>query len=244
MKIDVCGITNQGRVRSENQDSLIIDEELNLYCISDGMGGLAYGKITAEIVRDKMIAYFRLLNEKKIEINCEVIKILLKKISHSIQIMGNVENGSTLYGATLTGMILKDNKAYIMNVGDSRVYKYNQQLIQLTKDQSVVQYMIDKGKINECEAKTHPMRNAILEFMGKAPYIKPSICEIELNDQDIYCICSDGLFSMIDESKIQEIIESNQTLEEKCHQLVNEANIAGGKDNISVILVKIERSNL
>ena len=243
MKINVAGISDQGKVRSENQDCLIINEELNLYCVSDGMGGLAYGKATAEIVKDQMNLYFDLLNKKNLEINCENVENIIKKISHNIQIMGNVEYGQTLYGATLTGIVLKEEKAILMNVGDSRVYRYyDGNLVQLTKDQSLVQRFVDQGRISQEQAKVHPMRNMILEFMGKAPNVHPLVNEIDLNDQEIYCICSDGLFSMVSESRIQEILESNQCLNDKCQQLVSEANEAGGKDNISIIL--IERSTL
>ena len=239
MKINVAGLSDQGKTRNENQDCLIISKSSNLYCVSDGMGGLPYGKVTAEIVRDRLKASFMLMKQAGVEINCENIEKTIKKISHHIQTMGNVYNGVTLYGATLTGMCISDDKVFIMNVGDSRVYRYsNHELTQLTKDQSLVQYWIDKGKLSEDEAKTHPMRNAILEFMGKAPEVKPFIDEIECHDHDIYCICSDGLFSMIDESRIKEILENNQVLEEKCQQLVLEANDAGGKDNITVLLVE------
>ena len=241
MEINVASYTDKGKVRKENQDCLIVSEDLNLYCVSDGMGGLEYGKVTAEIVRDQLILYIKLLKDKKLDITCETIEKLLCKISQNIQMMGNVEYGHTLYGATLTGLLIHDNKAFIMNVGDSRVYKLcNHQFVQLTKDQSLVQYWVDLGKISEIEAKNHPRRNIILEFMGKASEIHPGVNEFEISNNEIYCICSDGLFSMIEESRIQEILESNLSLDNKCQQLIDEANIAGGKDNISVVLVEVK----
>lgn len=244
MKINTAYLTDQGKIREENQDCIIIDKNIHLYCVSDGMGGLPYGKVTAEIVRDQMIAYFRLLIEKKIEITIEVIENILKKISHHIQTMGNVENGVTLYGATLTGILVVEDQVFVMNVGDSRVYQYKDATFtQLTKDQSLIQYLIDNHKISKSEVHIHPMRNAILEFMGKPPKIKPSVFTLKCTDGETYCICSDGLFSMVEEVSIQKVLENDLTLNEKCHQLVDEANHAGGKDNISIILVEIERSH-
>ena len=241
MEIQVASCCDQGKIRKENQDCLIIDEKNHLYCVSDGMGGLAYGKATAEMVKDQLPVYIRQIKERKLPIDEDSLEIIIKKISQNIQMMGNVFNGETLYGATLTGILIQEEKSLIMNVGDSRVYRYkNHELIQLTKDQSLVQYWIDKGKLTKEKAKTHDMRNVILQFMGKAPYVDPLVEEIQIQENEIYCICSDGLFGMIEESQIQEILENNQTLEEKCFDLVNKANQAGGKDNISVILVEIK----
>ncbi len=242
MNIQISSISDIGKVRTDNEDCLIISEESRLYCVSDGMGGLAYGKVTAEIVREQMLAYFHLLNENNIEITSEKINDIIKKISQHISMMGNVFGGETLYGATLTGLAFSEDKAYVFNVGDSRVYRCNTNgLTQLTKDQNLITHMIDTGKIDKLKAKTHSLRNVVLEFMGKPPFVKPDVFEIEINNHDIYCICSDGLFSMVDEQEIQDILMSDLTLDDKCQQLVDKANAAGGKDNISVILLELRK---
>ena len=241
MKIKVASRCDQGRDREENQDCLILDYNHHLYCVSDGMGGLPYGKVTAQIVSEQMLTYTQLLIDKEIDFDINNLELMIKKISTSIQQMGNVEGGNTLYGATLTGLLINDKKAFVMNVGDSRVYRYkDSKLVQLTKDQSLVQYWIDKGRFTKEQVKNHPMRNAILEFMGKAPHINPQIDEIKISNNETYCICSDGLFGMLEDEQIQDILNNNLSLEDKCHRLVDMANDAGGKDNISVILVEIK----
>lgn len=242
MIIEVSSLSDIGKVRDDNEDCLIISDSSHLYALTDGMGGLAYGKVAAEIVRDQMLTYFQLMKENNVVITCEVLEKVIKKISEYIQKMGNVFGGCTLYGATLTGLVINDEKGFLMNVGDSRVYRYNQEgLVQLTKDQNLLTHLIDTGKVTEEQRNSSLIRNVVLEYMGKAPFVKPNISEIDIKDEDVFCICSDGLFDTVEEKGIEDILMSPLSLDEKCNQLVKCANDAGGKDNISVILVKIRK---
>ena len=102
---------------------------------------------------------------------------------------------------------------------------------------------MDTGKITDANKNSSYIRNVVLEFMGKAPFVKPNITEIDIKNEDIFCICSDGLFAMIEENDIQDILMNSLSLEQKCKQLVQKANDVGGKDNISVILVKVRKED-
>ncbi len=245
MKYQYYACSDIGKVRRENQDCLIVKEENHLFAVSDGMGGLAYGKETAEMVRDLLFAFCENveLQNKSDEQICDTIFNTIQYNSRLIQEIGNRPYERAQYGATLTGFILIEEKAVVFNVGDSRVYtkKKEEPLIQLTKDQSWIQRLLDDGAITKEEAKTHPMRSGILEFMGKYPSIQPQVLIHEIEEEETLCACSDGLSGMVEDDEIQEILGQDSTAEEMAETLMQRALRAGGRDNISIVIWKRER---
>jgi len=143
--------------------------------------------------------------------------------------------GTTLVAATVT-----EDKLFIANVGDSRLYllKKNGQMRQMTQDHSLVEEMILKGELDRKDAKYHPKKNVITRALGAAEQVIPDFYEIEAEEMEYILMCSDGLTNMVEEISMKEILLMQElSLEEKARKLVETANENGGKDNISVILI-------
>jgi len=148
-------------------------------------------------------------------------------------------------GATLTGAAVKDDKLDLVQVGDSRAYVMRGHQIRLaTKDQSLVQQLVDVGQISEAEAETHMFRNVILQALGAQNELTPATARIQLRKGDLLLLCSDGLSGKLRNEEIREIISAAEDLGAACSALVAEANNRGGEDNITVVLARFTGDEL
>ena len=240
MKINYYGLTDIGQKRKTNQDSFICNDILGLFAVSDGMGGLAYGKQTSEEVIRLLNTFisFEDFNDLNDEEAIDLLKDILIEINTHIIEMGNIENRTPLYGATLTGVFIKDENIIVFNIGDSRVYQMRQEKLQrITADDSLLQTILNaEVEIDEDEMKA--AAGILLQFMGMYPSVIPSIKIYPFHHHDTICICSDGLTSMLDDHKIEEILKQNISIKDKTAQLIQMANEAGGEDNITAIVIE------
>ena len=139
-------------------------------------------------------------------------------------------------GTTLEVCLIYNNKAYIGHVGDSRIYRIRKEVIRkLTKDHSYVQQLVEDKKITREEAKTHPKKNMLTKALGCTPYVEPDLRARNFEKGDIFIMCSDGLTNMVEEKRIYELVKED--VNTAVDKLINEANMAGGYDNITVILI-------
>jgi PPM family protein phosphatase len=149
-------------------------------------------------------------------------------------------------GATLTGAAIREDKLDLVQVGDSRAYVVRGDQIRLaTKDQSLVQQLVDVGQISEEEAETHMFRNVILQALGAQTELTPATARIQLRQGDVLLLCSDGLSGKLRNEEIRQIVaESGSDLGAACQALVAAANDRGGEDNITVVLARFTGSDL
>ena len=137
---------------------------------------------------------------------------------------------------TLTMCILDGSRLGVIHVGDSRAYRINKVgMEQLTKDHSLVQVLVDEGKITSVEASVHPQKNVITRALGTDDIVQPDLYDYQVTSEDVILICSDGLYNMVDEGAIREIVLTH-SLEDATKELINLANHNGGNDNITVVL--------
>jgi PPM family protein phosphatase len=154
---------------------------------------------------------------------------------------GRAVPGVAEMGTTLTMAGILDGFLYLAQVGDSRGYLLRGGvLVQLTRDQSMVQELLDAGAISEAEARASPRRNVILQALGTEPRVKPVVTYQELRRGDLILLCSDGLSGPLDDSRIAGLLEAPHTLQRLCTDLIEAANAAGGPDNITVVLARVE----
>ena len=145
-------------------------------------------------------------------------------------------------GTTLVAMLAIDDKAYIINVGDSRAYvAENNAILQITKDHSYVQYLVDTGKITEDEAKNHPNKNIITRSVGVMENVKPDIFRMSLNKNQTILLCSDGLSNYVNDDALLQCLSSDTQIESKVKILVEQAKLGGGSDNITALIIQYER---
>jgi protein phosphatase len=143
-------------------------------------------------------------------------------------------------GATLALLVLRERTGFVAHMGDSRVYLFrNGRLQQLTTDHSLVSLLQSTGEITAEEARTHPARNRITRHVGMERALYPDVQSLELCDGDRLLLCTDGLNGMIDDDRIAEILNSGEDPEQACASLVDAANAAGGRDNVTALIVDL-----
>jgi serine/threonine protein phosphatase PrpC len=166
-----------------------------------------------------------------------LFKKAIREQSRQLNLEGTSETGFKDMGATLVVALLKNNRAYIANLGDSRIYRFrNRRLVQLTKDHSVVSELLDKGRIKPEEAQNHEAQGEITHYVGMEDKARPHIRSFQLKNGDRLLLCTDGLTDSIDDKTIAAILAKKQQCKEACQALVDAANDAGGHDNITVVI--------
>lgn len=227
-----------GLVRETNEDSYVFVPP-HLFIVADGMGGHAAGEIASNLAA-KTVAQHVLDNIN----SANPEKILEQAISHANEIIYDKAQSEPKYngmGTTVTITYIDNNIIYWGHVGDSRIYlfrKQNNEFCQLTDDHSLVWELMRNGNISKDEAYNHPQRNMLTRAVGTSPSIKVDTGKTTWSNGDILLLCTDGLTSMVRESDICKILNSNQFSEPLIDTLVSEAKNAGGLDNITAITVQ------
>ena len=223
------GATDIGLVRTTNQDNFYIDTAGKWAVVADGMGGHNGGETASTMAVEeikKSMSQGVGLKESVINANA----VVYRKALEDDKLLGM---GTTVVLCEVVGELVN-----IAHVGDSRAYLYkDHRLKQITKDHSIVQQLIDSGTITEEQAKYHPQRNLITRAVGTERNILVDYNTVEFGSKDCILICSDGLSSYVDESEILQILEDTKA-KDAVGKLIEAANEKGGKDNITVVLIK------
>jgi serine/threonine protein phosphatase PrpC len=219
-----------------------MDPELGLFVVSDGMGGHRGGELASKIVIEDLPVMIEVALDKLRVGSPAAIRNLFKKAireqSRQLNLEQTSETGFKDMGATLVAALFRKGRAYIANLGDSRIYRFrNRRLVQLTKDHSVVSELLDKGKIKPEEAENHEALGEITHYVGMEDKARPYIRSFQLKKGDRLLLCTDGLTDAIGDKAIAAILSKKQECKEACQTLVNTANVAGGHDNITVVIV-------
>lgn len=243
MKFTSKLITNVGKVRAANEDNMgeSFTPNGHLFVVCDGMGGHVGGATASSIAVTSIIEFFQR----------EVYDNPIQAIDHALsfaneQIYASALNNPGLKGMGTTAVVLliKNEECFVGHVGDSRIYLYSDaKLNRLTKDHSFVQTLVDSGIINDDEAESHPNKNQILQALGIASSVKGTISPAAILPKvgDTFLLCSDGLNGMVKDGDMQHILSVNN-IEIAAENLITAALNAGGTDNITAALVKIEES--
>ena len=250
MKYSFSAICETGQVRLENQDRIFVNRMISerdhvqmggtgnkqgLFAVADGMGGEAQGAQAAQFALSVLPPKSR----------WSVDAVLRAYAAGNSAICEEIRKIRKRSGATLTTLLLTDdNQAFIANIGDSRCYLYRDNcLAQLSEDHTAVQRLITLGVIDSTQAKTHPERHRLTQHLGIFPdelAIQPHTACLSVKAGDRFLLCSDGLTDMLEDAEIREILYNQEETQACAAELYHQAMRHGGKDNISVILVKLE----
>lgn len=233
----VVSATNVGNYRKNNEDSYYVNESKNLYVLADGMGGHLAGerasKMATEIICEDFAGEREVISiDDAIEILSSSIRDANKKIYDSSQENEDYRG----MGTTLSSGLILDDVLIYSNIGDSRIYRINEEMEQITQDDSFVNYLIEIGEITEEEAKNHPKKNVLTKAMGTTSDIEVIVNTLNIKDKDVLLFCSDGLTNMVPDEEIFKIVKENSP-EEARDMLLDLALKNGGMDNITFILV-------
>lgn len=227
--------THTGRQRRANEDSMYARSPL--FAVADGMGGAQAGEIASRIAVETLGGGVRDDSSPVEERLAELVHVANERI-HDLSVSDERRAGM---GTTMTAALVGEDDITLAHVGDSRAYLFRGgELTRLTRDHSLVDELVEKGKLTPEEARTHPQRSVITRAVGPEPRVQVDTQTASARDGDVVLICSDGLTTMIDEPEIVEILGRVSSLKDAGHELIDAANDAGGRDNITVVLFRLE----
>ena len=252
MAIASFALTDVGKARKANEDNFIVDEELGLYVVADGMGGQAAGDVASTLAVEKIIESIRETAETAdtwtMEYNRELshghnrLRVAMLAANSAIQDEAAADPTKNGMGTTAVCALARKASLEIAHIGDSRAYHFRDgELKQLTDDHTLVDEQVRQGLITSEQARNHPMRNIITRALGAGEEIFTDHLDLSLEKGDIILLCTDGLTGMVDDNIISETISIGEgDLESTGASLVRLANDNGGRDNITVILLRYD----
>jgi serine/threonine protein phosphatase PrpC len=226
--------TDPGRQRVGNEDNALV--QAPLFVVADGMGGAQAGEVASRIAVDAFERGLPDAGPPETRLADRVREANRQIYERSLE-----EQDRAGMGTTLTAAYLDDAGLTIAHVGDSRAYLFREgALARLTHDHSLVEELVKQGKLTAEEAAEHPQRSIITRALGPEPEVEVDTDTHEVQPGDVILLCSDGLTTMVSEERVAEILASAQSLDQAAQELIDEANQAGGRDNITVILLRLE----
>ena len=252
MEITSAGETNVGVKRSRNEDNLLKMPEENLFAVADGMGGHSSGEVASQIAVEGIANFFKATRQDeditwpyKMDKNRPYdenrfimsVKLANLRIFEASQREARYRG----MGTTIAGVNFIDGDALVAHVGDSRVYRIrNKQMTQLTEDHSLLNDYIKAKKLTPDEIANFPHKNVIVRALGMKETVLVDLSRHTLQAGDIFVSCSDGLSGMVTDEELLEVVNSTTDLQEAVTILINKANEAGGVDNITVVVTRID----
>jgi len=255
-ELEASGATDVGMKRRLNEDVFVVDSDAGMYLVADGMGGHAAGEVASRVATDEILRTFTEGANDADETwpehwdtnrspTANLIVDAIVAGHHRVTTAMNKDAELKGMGTTVVvAVYLRSQGAIVIcHVGDSRAYRYRRGgLMLLTNDHSWVHEQVEAGFLTEEAARTHPLKNVVTQALGGNSEPKVDVLEDEIDEGDIYMLCSDGLNSMLTDAEIAAVLETGGSLDETCNRLISEANERGGNDNISVVLMRLQRS--
>jgi PPM family protein phosphatase len=228
-----AGLTDTGRKRRHNEDSFVLSPPV--FAIADGMGGANAGEVASGLAVEAL----REAPSGDGDGEGRVVS-LIQEANRRVYERALEDAAASGMGTTMTLALLEEDTVRIGHVGDSRAYLIRDgELEQLTEDHSLVGGLVRLGKLTPQEAEQHPQRSVILRAVGVEASVEVDVDPHDLEDGDVYLLCSDGLTGMVPEQEILRVVTTNDgNLQKACQQLIDAANERGGLDNVTAVLVR------
>jgi serine/threonine protein phosphatase PrpC len=249
--IEAFGRTDVGRRRKINEDSFLVSPEMSLYAVCDGMGGHNAGEVASRMAIETISAFIeRSAVEKEItwpwgldanlSFDANRVKTAIRLANARVFQAADNREELTGMGTTVVTVLISGDIMTVGSAGDSRCYLVRGgELKQLTRDDSWVSAALGEGILNSDDVEHHPLRNVITKAVGARDAIDLDVLAHDLQPGDLVMLCSDGLHSMVSDQEIGRILQSSlDSLEEASARLVEAANEAGGRDNVTVVLLR------
>jgi serine/threonine protein phosphatase PrpC len=232
--VRAAGATDVGRVRQGNEDDHLVGNRL--FAVADGMGGHQGGEVASAMAIDAL---------RSADLDgpdpLEVLVSLIRAANHEVLRRGVGDPALRGMGTTLTAVVIEDDEAGIAHVGDSRAYLFREgRLSQVTEDHTLVQELVRQGRLTSDEAEYHPQRSVLVRALGVDDDVEVDTIRLPLREDDVLVLCSDGLNGMLDDEEIREILAGHAEPEAAAFALVEAAVKAGGIDNVTVVVIRVE----
>lgn len=235
--------SNKGIVRRNNEDACFVIPGSDVYIVADGVGGNNSGEVASRTAVENIAGF---VNDNDIRSNTtpeEIFGFMTEAIACANTAIFTMGTGQSRYRGMATTVVmayLYHGEAYIANLGDSRAYICRAGGIRrITKDHTYVNELIDKGLITEDEAEVHKQKNVITRALGAEPNVAPDFYKLPLHSGDVLLLCTDGLYGEVGEPRMEEILAEGKNMNDTCADLVDAALQSGGRDNITVVCVRV-----
>jgi serine/threonine protein phosphatase PrpC len=226
--------TDTGRQRRANEDSLLA--RAPLFVVADGMGGAQAGEVASRLAVESFQGGLHDASEPE-----SALATLARDANSRIHELSHSHAEQAGMGTTLTAVYVGERDVSIAHVGDSRAYRFRDgELLRLTDDHSLVDELLRQGRLTPEEAVEHPQRSVITRALGPEGAVEVDTRSYSARDGDVYLLCSDGLTTMVAEDRLAELLGAHESLRDKGEALIAAANEAGGRDNITVVLLRLE----
>jgi protein phosphatase len=246
------GISDTGCVRTDNEDRILMDADLGVFIVADGMGGHRHGELAAELVIATLRYYLDSSRNRReltwpfgynFNLSLEANRLVTGILLANRQVWRRSGDGPEYagMGSTIAALLVDGRHAAMANVGDSRGYLFrNRQLSQLTVDDTWLNAVLQRDMLSEEELRNHPMRDVLTQAAGSQHDIEVHTAEIELLPGDVLLLCSDGLHGVVPVEAIVSVLLSGESLQQKTGRLHDAARAGGAPDNVSCILLRYE----
>jgi protein phosphatase len=251
--LSACGYTHTGQKRSSNEDAIGTFADDRLFIVADGVGGHSAGDVAAATAVDALAEFFRTFHadprqvwphpiDRSMSLGANLLRVGIKVANDKVRAAAAGDRQRARMASTIVAMAVGDTQVAIAHSGDSRAYRIRKGAIQrLTRDHSIMEEMLAaRPDISADEIASFSHRNVVTKCLGSKDEVDPTVSTEGLEAGDLYLLCSDGLWGTIADDKIAGIIGSTADLEAAGQLLVDAANAAGGPDNISAILVRVD----
>lgn len=250
LKVQTCGLTNKGLVRQNNEDVWDEIPERNFYLIADGMGGHQAGEVASletvktlcRIIRKQLPD--RATHKIPLKEMREIVFHAIEEVNTIVYQLGSSVEELKGMGTTLCCVCLQEDGLVYAHVGDSRIYRLRKEKLKLlTKDDSLLWEMLDLGQIDESQVMEFQYKNILTKAIGTGPFVVPTVHVGDLHDGDLYLLCTDGLTDLLSREEIESILNRSLNLKSGAETLIATANEKGGHDNITVVLVQVQKAD-
>jgi serine/threonine protein phosphatase PrpC len=255
MELSFWAATDVGKKRETNEDSFLVDKKLSLFIVADGMGGHASGEVASQLAvhefrnaveagRDMVERYSKGDDSVGPQEVLTLLEGAVQSAGHAVYQKGQAEPEKRGMGTTASALLISGDRGFIAHVGDSRIYMLRAgQVVQLTEDHSLVNELIRRGRVTKEGFDTSPYKaykNAVTRAVGVYETVQGDTIDFELLPGDQFLLCSDGLHAYLDEERIVEMLKGDD-VKALPKKLIDLANNGGGHDNITAIVVRVER---
>lgn len=246
--MQISSFTTKGMVRHNNEDSCLvippwssvaISKGAALLAVADGMGGQNAGEVASGLAVKNVADWFRAASFENF--SPQLLEDMFASVNAAVWNHSQEHPETSGMGTTMTMVLFHGSQALVGHIGDSRLYRLrDQKLTQITNDHSLVGEQVRMGKLSPEAARVHPTRHILSRVMGSRQFVVPDIFATELQPGDVLLLCSDGLSGMIEDQQLEKLLTSS-SVPQAAKTLVTAANRAGGKDNSTVVVARIEQ---
>ncbi len=244
LQYSAAALTHRGRRRASNEDAFGYSVEDGIYVVCDGMGGAAGGEVASTLAVEQVLRQLAEFRESQTrpqpgsvpnlvaEAIAEANTAIHSRAQRSLRLSG--------MGTTLVALVADGPRLLVVNIGDSRCYRLRHRALRVcTEDHSLIEEQVRMGRMTRDEAARSPLRHIITRALGTQSHVTPDVFALDPEPGDVYLLCSDGLTRELSDARIEEILCSSGSLDDRCAALVEAANRAGGQDNITCLLLAV-----